>query len=112
LGPFGNAPFPIPAHQTGRADFRHPAFRPASSWGTRGVIQLRAVFAQRMTLLRPSTQRPRTVPVFNGVARLIAYHLDLAIFGSAPEVRALCSDCITRPQRSYVPVRVQTWPPP
>src|ERR1700674_3302710 len=27
LGPCGNAPFPTPAHQTGRADFRHPAFR-------------------------------------------------------------------------------------
>ncbi len=25
------APFPIPAHQTGRADFPHPAFRLASS---------------------------------------------------------------------------------
>jgi predicted ATPase len=25
-----NAPSPIPAHQTGRADFRHPAFRLAS----------------------------------------------------------------------------------
>jgi hypothetical protein len=24
LGPMANAPFPIPAHQTGRADFRHP----------------------------------------------------------------------------------------
>ena len=30
LGPLANAPFPIPAHQTGRADFRHPAFRLAS----------------------------------------------------------------------------------
>ena len=30
LGPMANAPFPIPAHQTGRADFRHPAFRLAS----------------------------------------------------------------------------------
>ena len=30
-----NAPFPIPAHQTGRADFRHPAFRLASPKGTR-----------------------------------------------------------------------------
>ena len=29
------APFPIPAHQTGRADFRHPAFRLASSRGPR-----------------------------------------------------------------------------
>ena len=26
----GYAPFPVPAHQTGRADFPHPAFRPAS----------------------------------------------------------------------------------
>ncbi len=25
LGPFGIAPFPIPAHRTGRADLRHPA---------------------------------------------------------------------------------------
>jgi hypothetical protein len=30
LGPMANAPFPIPAHQTGQADFRHPAFRLAS----------------------------------------------------------------------------------
>jgi len=35
LGPKANAPFPIPAHQTGRADFRHPAFRLASPQGTR-----------------------------------------------------------------------------
>src|SRR3981189_3292789 len=34
-GPMANAPFPIPAHQTGRADFRHPAFRLASPHGTR-----------------------------------------------------------------------------
>ena len=27
----GCAPFPVPAHQTGRADFPHPAFRLASS---------------------------------------------------------------------------------
>ena len=30
-----NAPFPIPAHQTGRANFRHPAFRLASPRYTR-----------------------------------------------------------------------------
>jgi hypothetical protein len=29
------ASFPFPAHQTGRADFPHPAFRPASSQGPR-----------------------------------------------------------------------------
>jgi hypothetical protein len=30
LTPRSAAPFPVPAHQTGRADFRHPAFRLAS----------------------------------------------------------------------------------
>src|SRR6266404_3718992 len=34
-GPLAIAPFPIPAQQTGRADFRHPAFRLASPQGTR-----------------------------------------------------------------------------
>jgi uncharacterized membrane protein YphA (DoxX/SURF4 family) len=31
LGPMASAPFPIPAHRTGRADLRHPALRLASS---------------------------------------------------------------------------------
>lgn len=31
----GTAPFPVPAHQTGRADFPHPAFRLASPQGPR-----------------------------------------------------------------------------
>jgi len=35
LGQVGIAPFPVPAHQTGRAGFPHPAFRLASSRGTR-----------------------------------------------------------------------------
>ena len=65
-----------------------------------------------MTLLRPSTQQSRTAPVTNGVCRLIANHHDLAIFESAPEVRVLCSAGITRPQRSYDPVRPPSWPPP
>jgi hypothetical protein len=34
-GAFVCAPFPLPAHQTGRAVFPHPAFRPASLQGTR-----------------------------------------------------------------------------
>ena len=41
-----NAPFPIPAHQTGRADFRHPAFRLASPQGTRGDRSGQALEAQ------------------------------------------------------------------
>ena len=35
LGHVGMAPFPVPAHQTGRADFPHPAFRLGSPRGTR-----------------------------------------------------------------------------
>src|SRR6266542_2119713 len=63
-------------------------------------------FCTVITLLRPSTQQSRTAPVFDGVLRLIANHHDLAIFESAPEVRALCSAGITRHQRSYDPVRL------
>src|SRR6266700_2698770 len=69
-------------------------------------------FCTVVTLLRPSTQQSRTAPVFAGVLRLIANHHDLAIFQSAPDVRALCSAGITRLRRSYDPVRLPPWPPP
>src|SRR5262249_1139247 len=66
---------------------RSSAFRPASSRGHTGSDPTaRGICTANDSLLRPSTHQPRTVPVFNGVARLIANHLDLAIFGSAPEV--------------------------
>ena len=74
--------------------------------------QPRAESVRWVTLLRPSTQQPRTAPVIDGVLRLIANHHDLAIFESAPEVRAVCSAGITRPQRSYDPVRLPPWSPP
>ena len=45
-GPLAIAPFPIPAHQTGRADFRHPAFRLASPRGTRRGRSGQALEAQ------------------------------------------------------------------
>ena len=35
LGPVAIAPFPLPAHRTGRADFPHPALRLASLQGPR-----------------------------------------------------------------------------
>src|SRR5258708_5527447 len=60
----------------------------------------------------PSTQQSPAAPVIDGVCRLIANHLHLAIFESAPEVRALSSASITRLQRSYGPVRLPPWPPP
>jgi hypothetical protein len=63
-------------------------------------------FGTVITRLRPATQQSPAAPVIDGVCRLIANHHDLAIFESAPEVRALCSAGITRPQSSYDPVRL------
>src|SRR5829696_5217685 len=40
----------------------------------------------------------------------MANHPHLTIFESAPEVRVLCSAGVTRPQRSYDPVRLPPWP--
>src|SRR6202043_207144 len=57
-------------------------------------------------------QQSAAAPVIDGVCRLIANHHDLAVFESAPEVRALSSASITRLQRSYDPVRLPPWPPP
>src|SRR6516225_11767414 len=42
LGPMANAPFPIPAHRTGRAALPHPALRLASPRGTRRCLQWQA----------------------------------------------------------------------
>ena len=50
LGPMANVPFPIPAHQTGRADFRHPAFRLASPQGMRRDRSGQALEAQNAEL--------------------------------------------------------------
>jgi len=50
--------------------------------------------------------------IFSGVSRLIANHPFLAIFESRPEVRVLSSAGITRPRRSYDPVRLSPDPPP
>ena len=46
MGPFGHRPFSIPARQTGRADFRHPAFRLASQQNTRRDRSGQALEAQ------------------------------------------------------------------
>ena len=54
----------------------------------------------------------RRFRILSGVTGLIANHHPLSIFESAPEVRALCSAGITRPRRSYDPVRLPPWPSP
>src|SRR5205814_4275606 len=43
---------------------------------------------------------------------IIANHPHFSVFESAPEARVLSSTGITRPQRSYDPVRLPPWPPP
>src|SRR3954465_15872022 len=40
LGHLGIAPFPVPAHQTGRAGLPHPAFRLVSPRGTRQGVKM------------------------------------------------------------------------
>src|ERR1700733_3589515 len=105
------APFPIPARQTGRADFRHPAFRLASPQAHDGRPLIAGVGRRHLGTGRSSSSSrafSEGSGFLSGVVRLITNHLHLSIFKSAPEVGALCSTGITRHQRSYCPVR----PPP
>ena len=65
--------------------------------------------------LRPFATRHsnlRRILSFDGVRRLFANHLDLAIFESAPEVRVLPSADIAQLHRSYDPIRLPPEPPP
>ena len=62
LGPFGIAPFPFPAHQTGRADFPHPAFRLASSQGPRRRARARVEDTAQPVLRRHCRREKRSVP--------------------------------------------------
>src|SRR3954447_1480086 len=81
----GNAPFPVPAHQTGRADFPHPAFRLVSPRGTRrraefgvccrssGRWQTRPATPIGVRLRR-GVQLLQKRPDTQGCSRLIANH--------------------------------------
>ena len=60
----GNAPFPVPARQTGRADLPHPAFRVVSPRGTRRCPEC-SVCCQKG-------------PVFNALLQNWAVHADHA----------------------------------
>ena len=87
-------------HTTGRADFRHPAFRLASRQNTR-LISLRSV-------VQPSQDRPG----LTGVCRLIANHRSSAPSKGVPEVRVLPSTRVTRLHQYYDPVRLPFRPSP
>ncbi len=75
------APFPVPAHRTGLADFPHPALRPASPHRCRRRRpQLRPAQAQHAhLLLRFEAELAPELPDPNGVARLIANRLVLSL---------------------------------
>src|SRR3954468_16485444 len=107
----GDAPFPFPAHQTGRADFPHPAFRLVSSRAYGGGGTRASIRGPASPWLRDTASSEGSDP-FSGVSRLIANHPGLAIFESAPEVRVLPSPGVTRVQRYYDPVRSPSVPPP
>jgi len=90
------APFPVPAHQTGRADFPHPAFRQASL----------PAHGDTKGRLRRAVQLPRKSSDPCGVVRLFANHRSSTSSKSTPEARVLPSTAITRLQRYYDPLRL------
>jgi hypothetical protein len=106
-----NGPFPLPAHQTGRADFPHPAFRLVSSRAYGGPSA-------------PASSVPNASPWLRDAAfsegswhyavlyRLAPSHPPSPSSTSAPEVRVLPSTGITRPQQYYDPVRLPHRPAP
>jgi hypothetical protein len=56
------APFPIPAHQTGRAQLRHPAFRLASSQTHEQVFTLARLSRNTPNSPNTATMLKRLVP--------------------------------------------------
>src|SRR5215468_1639356 len=107
------APFPIPAHQTGRAQLRHPAFRLASpQTHERGSISTGAArWHLGALVLRLAIQLDLKFPDLTRCCQTHRQSPLLPSFTSTPEVRALSSASITRPHRSYGPLRLPDWPP-
>jgi len=111
-GPTGSRWFPFPAHQTRRADFPHRAFRLISPQHPRR----RSDSEHRATTLRNTSFALRQQ--LDGEPSELQRLSDFRqwplrrSFSSAPEARALSSADITRPQRSYDPLRLPSWPPP
>ena len=89
-------PFPLPAHQTGRADFPHPAFRQASLPGP------------RRHHWPPSPGSTASSEVFRSswCCQALRQSPTLDLFKSTPEARVLPSTAITRLQRYYDPLRL------
>ena len=112
LGPMANAPFPIPAHQTERADFRHSAFRLASPKGTRRVTDRTRHCAVSVS---PS---PLDTAVSDSACLLMVFSGSSPITTTSPSSKAhqksgpFAPPALPGLKRSYDPVRLPTWPPP
>ena len=116
----GITPFPFPAHQTGRANFPHPAFRLASSRGTRRGAKMNPAQPKHAEIpehgpsirLRLEIELPLESP---DLFRCLQAHRQsprLLSVKSAPEVRVLPSAGITRHQRGRVGGGARWgWPP-
>jgi hypothetical protein len=106
-----NAPFPIAAHRTGRAQLRHPALRLASPKDPRGVQQPRGV----CTVNNSPSSLDTAISDGSGLRRYCQAHRQSP---SPPHLRkhtrsqGPCSAGIARPRRSYDPVRLPPWPSP
>ena len=105
-----SSPFPLPAHQTGRANFPHPAFRLASprAYGERSHARpSRSAAPWRRDTVRSDSSRPHRV-----FQRLSPITRPSPSSSDAPEVRVLPSAGVARPQRYHDPVRHPRGPMP
>ena len=101
------APFPHPAHQTGRADFPHPAFRQGLT-----LSHTRGHAVASGTLFAFACNAACSFPIVSGVVRPTANLLTVATSDVCLESRPLPSTGITRLHRYYGPLRHPTRPEP
>jgi hypothetical protein len=98
------APFPHPAHRTGRADFSHPALGQGTVRSPTGGP------TPRRLPLRLGTQCTRAAPEPEWGFRHTPMSRSFAAFCTALELRPLPSTGITRLPRYYGPLRHPTRP--
>ena len=96
------APFPFPAHRTGRAVFPHPALRQSSPQGARRRPRIPLRLAIQLSLKCPDSF---------WCLQTFVNHRTLTPLKAQLEVRVLPSTGITRLPRYYGPLRRPNGPP-